>query len=131
MKKLFYTIRKLLINYNASPPGIYPCGLQLFSLEQYDPFRFPSYAGLAYVINRLQLQTEKANTYTANGMEKKRNRVTQNTAVTAHFEGRCVECQIVTDLSQKSILTGPFHSEDGITTLLRNVRRHSVTPHKT
>jgi len=69
--------------------------------------------------------------YTANGMEKKRNRVTQNTAVIAHFEGRHVDCQIVNDVSEKSILTGPFHSEDGITTLLRNVRRHSITTYKT
>jgi len=59
-------------------------------------------------------------------MEKKRNRVTQNTAVIAHFEGRRVDCQRVTNVSEKSILTGPFHSEDGIITLLRNVRRHSV-----
>ena len=59
-------------------------------------------------------------------MEKKRNRVTQNTAVTAHFEGRRVDCQRVTNVSEKSILTGPFHSEDRIITLLRNVRRHSV-----
>jgi hypothetical protein len=45
-------------------------------------------------------------------MEKKRNRVTQNTAVTAHFEGRRVDCQIAADVSEKSILTGPFPSED-------------------
>jgi len=71
MNNLFYTIRKLLISYNTSPPGLHPCGLQLFSLDQYDPFRFPSYAGLAYVLNRIQLQREKVNTYTANGMKKK------------------------------------------------------------
>jgi hypothetical protein len=65
--------------------------MQLFSLEQYDPFRFRSYAGLAFVLNRIQLHREKVNTYTAQGMEKKRNRVTQNTAVTAPFEGRRVD----------------------------------------
>jgi hypothetical protein len=69
IKNIFYTIRKLLIKYNASPL----CGLQLFSLERYDPCRFPSCAGLAYVLKCLQLQGEQGNTYTANGTEKKRN----------------------------------------------------------
>jgi hypothetical protein len=69
-------------------------------------------------LNRIQLLEEKVNTYTANGMEEERNRVTQNTAVTAHFEGRRVDYQIVTDVSEKSVLMGPFHFEEGSTTLL-------------
>jgi hypothetical protein len=95
------------------------------------PLLFPELRRLAYVLNRIQLLGEKGNTYTPNGMEKKRNRVTQNTAVTANFKGRRVDHQIVTDLSEKSALMGPFHFEDGSTTLLRNVSPHSVTRHKT
>ena len=63
------------------------------------PFPFPELRrpGICTLIV-FNYKEKKVNTYTANGMEKKRNQVTQNTAVTAHFEGHRVDCQLVTDV---------------------------------